>query len=62
MLLSKSHNCAVGNIPFSEKLATYVNNEQQRELKSFISEKLIWDREAIKKRKEKIINVIIENC
>ncbi len=62
MLLSKSHNCAVGNIPFPEKLDTYVHNEQQRELKSFISNEVILGREAIKKRKEKIINVIMENC
>ncbi len=32
LLLSKSHNCAVGNIPLARKLATYVHNEQQREV------------------------------
>lgn len=30
LLLSKSHNCGVGNIKFSEKRATYIHNAQQR--------------------------------
>ena len=60
LLLSKSHNCAVGNIPFAEKLRTYTHNEQQREIKTLAPDE-IWSKEIIKKRKEKIIDFIIEN-
>jgi hypothetical protein len=62
LLLSKSHNCAVGNIPFAEKLATYLHNEQQREVKGFVLDNGIWSKEIIQKRKDKIINVIMSNC
>ncbi len=62
LLLSKSHNCAVGNISLSRKLATYIHNEQQRELKEFIPVNEIWSKEIIQKRKNKIINVIMSNC
>jgi hypothetical protein len=62
LLLSKSHNCAVGNIPLVDKLNTYNHNEQQREVNGFIPEKGIWSRGIIQKRKDKIINVIMSNC
>ena len=62
LLLSKSHNCAVGNIPFAEKLATYIHNEQQREVKALVPENRIWSKEIIQKRKDKIINVIMNKC
>ncbi len=61
LLLSKSHNCAVGNIPFVEKLRTYVHNEQQREIKTFAPDE-VWTKEIIQKRKEKIINFIMKSC
>jgi hypothetical protein len=62
LLLSKSHNCAVGNIPLAQKLATYTHNEQQREVKELVPDCGIWSRETIQKRKDKIVNVIISNC
>jgi hypothetical protein len=62
LLLSKSHNCAVGNIPFAEKLATYLHNEQQRELKGLVPDNEIWSKEIIQKRKDKIVNVIMSIC
>ena len=62
LLLSKSHNCAVGNIPLSQKLATYTHNEQQREVKALIPDNGIWSKEIIQKRKDKIVNVIMSNC
>ena len=61
LLLSKSHNCAVGNIPFAEKLRTYVHNEQQREIKTLAPDE-VWTKEIIQKRKEKIIDFIMKNC
>lgn len=62
LLLSKSHNCAVGNIPLTKKLETYTHNEQQREVKILVPNNGIWSREIIQKRKEKIINAIMSNC
>jgi len=62
LLLSKSHNCAVGNIPFADKTATYTHNEQQREVQSLVSENGVWTKEIIQNRKEKIIRVIMDNC
>ena len=59
LLLSKSHNCAVGNIPFPQKWATYNHNEQQREVKNLVKQDGIWSKGIIKKRKHKIIGVII---
>jgi len=62
LLLSKSHNCAVGNIPFSQKLVTYTHNEQQREVHSLVPLDGIWTKEVIQKRKDKIIDVIMKKC
>ncbi|OKY25397.1 DUF262 domain-containing protein [Thalassotalea sp. PP2-459] len=62
LLLSKSHNCAVGNIPLNKKLETYIHNEQQREVKGLVPENGIWSRVIIQQRKDKIINVIMSNC
>ncbi|MCY9843452.1 DUF262 domain-containing protein [Vibrio caribbeanicus] len=62
LLLSKSHNCAVGNVPLTKKLETYIHNEQQREIKELVPDNGIWSREIIQKRKDKIINVIISSC
>ena len=60
LLLSKSHNCAVGNISLSRKLATYNHNEQQREVKKLGSDNGLWSKEIIRKRKDQIIDVIIK--
>ena len=38
LLLSKSHNCSVGNKPFSEKYKTYVYLAQQREIQKLVPE------------------------
>jgi len=62
LLLSKSHNCAVGNIPLSQKLATYTHNEQQREVKGLVPLNGIWSKEIIQQRKGKIIGVIMAIC
>ena len=62
LLLSGSHNCAVGNIPFGKKLVTYVHNEQQIEIKGLVSENAVWTRDVILARKNKIIKVIMGVC
>jgi hypothetical protein len=61
LLLSKSHNCAVGNIHFASKLDTYIHNEQQREVKTFVDNG-IWSKKSIGDRKNKIIDVIMSSC
>ncbi|MCE1000933.1 HNH endonuclease family protein [Pseudomonas sp. NMI1173_11] len=59
LLLSKPHNCAVGNIPFSEKLATYKHTFQQREIATFVSAGGLWDRDAIQVRHDKIVAALM---
>ena len=62
MLISGSHNSSIGNKPFKEKLKSYINNpllNQQAEIKDLISGNLenpFWDKTAIDKRREKILN------
>jgi Protein of unknown function DUF262/Protein of unknown function (DUF1524) len=60
LLLSKSHNCAVGNIPLNQKLDTYIHNKQQSEVKSLVPEGGIWSKEIIQKRKDKIVAVLMD--
>jgi hypothetical protein len=62
LLLSKSHNCSVGNKPFAEKRASYNHLEQQREIQKMTKDNPLWTKEHIHKRKEKIINVIMSKC
>jgi Protein of unknown function DUF262/Protein of unknown function (DUF1524) len=61
LLLSKSHNCSVGNVPFSEKHKTYTRLAQQREIQSLVPVDGIWSKEIIEKRKEKIVTFITAN-
>lgn len=60
LLLSKSHNCSVGNRPFAEKRASYNHLAQQREIQDMTPDG-IWDKEKIAFRKEKLINFILTN-
>lgn len=62
LLLSKSHNCAVGHIPFSKKWVTYVHNAQQREIQILATQNGIWGKTLIQHRKDKIIRFIMANC
>ena len=59
LLLSQSHNCAVGNVPLAKKLATYTHNEQQREVKGLVPTNGIWSKDLIQQRKDKITDAII---
>ena len=59
LLLSKSHNCSVGNKPFAVKNESYIHLYQQREIKEMTKDKPVWTREHIQRRKEKIIEVIM---
>ena len=61
LLLSKSHNCSVGNKPFLDKRNSYSHLAQQREIQQMTSESQTWTKENIQNRKEKIVNFITEN-
>lgn len=59
LLLSKSHNCAVGNISFSKKLESYTRTTQQREIAELCGDKPVWGKRAIDRRHEKIVDVLM---
>jgi len=61
LLLSKSHNCSVGNNPFADKRASYTHLEQQREIQEMTRENPTWTRDLIQKRKEKIVQYLMTN-
>ena len=44
LLLSKFHNCSVGNKPFQEKRDSYTHTAQQREIQDLSAEAKIWKR------------------
>lgn len=60
LLLSKSHNCSVGNKPFSDKRDSYTKSNQQREIAEMTKENLIWTRELIQKRNDKITEFLTD--
>ena len=62
LLISKSHNCSVGNKPFADKRASYKYSEQQREVQEMTKDNLNWTRNLIQERKEKIIKALMEKC
>lgn len=61
LLLSKSHNCSVGNKPFLDKYNSYKELAQQREIQEMAKENKTWTKELIQNRKEKITKFITEN-
>lgn len=60
LLISKSHNCSVGNKPFNEKRSSYNHLSQQREIQNMTLEAEIWNKEKISLRKDKIVKFILE--
>lgn len=61
LLISKSHNCSVGNKPFLDKYNSYKKLAQQREIQEMAKENKIWTKELIQNRKDKITKFITEN-
>ena len=60
LLLSKSHNAAIGNIPFRDKRVTYTYLEQQREIQELTeNHPNEWTLDNIKSRREKLIDFIV---
>ena len=61
LLVSKSHNCSIGNLPFSEKLKSYKKLNQHREIQDFLDESKKWDLKAIKRREETLFDFFLKN-
>lgn len=60
LLVSKRHNRAIGNHPFAVKWETYDYLEQQREIQKMVPKEGVWNKEAIRLRKDKIIRFILD--
>lgn len=62
LLIAGSHNASIGNEAFEKKLKSYENSPliQQREVKDFIVNAGMWDKEAIKKRCEKLEQFVLD--
>ncbi len=65
MLISQSHNSAIGNKPFVEKLQSYNDNpllRQQAQIKDFVEDENnpIWNSVAIDKRHKNMVEFAIE--
>jgi hypothetical protein len=60
LLISKSHNCSIGNIPFIEKHNSYSHSFQQREIQQLSKVEKKWTQELISIRQDKIITFVIE--
>lgn len=59
LLLSKSHNCSASNNTLADKLKDYTQLKQQLEVVDMVGDSNIWDKEKILKRKNKIIDFIM---
>lgn len=63
VLISKSHNCSIGNEPFVEKLASYKEQgllRQLTEISSFVIKENQWDKDAIGKRLAELEKFVLE--
>jgi len=60
LLVSKSHNCSIGNHAFHEKRRSYTYLAQQREVQDMTKENEVWDKDRIGRRKAKIVQFILD--
>ena len=61
LLISKSHNCSIGNTSFADKFETYTYLLQQIQVQDLSRATMIWGKEYILKRKEDIIQFIMDS-
>ena len=59
LLISKSHNCSIGNSAFAKKRQSYSHLAQQREVQNMTVDDIKWTEEKIRERKKKIIEEIL---
>ena len=62
MLIAGAHNISIGNKPFETKLKSYEISPlaQHREIKSFVVNKGIWDKDPIDARHEALEKFVLE--
>ena len=66
LILPKSHNCKIGNIPFANKHETYTHSAQQLEVREMsrirqaVVGRLVWDKTCIERRRNKIVEVLMK--
>ena len=65
MLISQSHNSAIGNKPFADKLQSYKDNpllRQQAQIKEFVKDESnpVWDSKAIDSRHQKMVEYALD--
>jgi len=60
LLISKSHNCSIGNKPFKEKRATYKHLWHHREVSDMTAKSQKWSKRAITERQKKITEFILK--
>jgi hypothetical protein len=60
LLISKSHNCSIGNRPFLEKRTSYTYLAQQREIQDLTKDEVIWNKEKIDNRHKKLVDFILQ--
>lgn len=60
LLLSAHHNISIGNVPFEQKRASYNQLHQQQEVRDMTEMDKCWDKEKISKRKEKIVQFLLD--
>ncbi|WP_316820833.1 DUF262 domain-containing protein [Pedobacter gandavensis] len=61
LLISKKHNCSIGNIPYPQKYTTYTYLKQQTEVQETSAKNMEWTKDNILSRKNKITTYIMEN-
>ena len=66
LILPKSHNCKIGNIPFANKHETYTHSAQQLEVREMSRIRqaevgqLVWDKTCIERRRNKIVEALMK--
>ena len=62
LLIAGSHNASIGNEPFNKKLESYETSPlaQHREVKNFVVNKGMWDKDAIDKRHAGLEKFVLE--
>ena len=62
LLIAGSHNASIGNEPFNKKLESYETSPlaQHREVKNFVVNKGMWDKDAIDKRHAELEKFVLE--
>jgi uncharacterized protein with ParB-like and HNH nuclease domain len=59
LLISKSHNCSIGNVPFEEKRKSYNCLKQQEEIQEMTKDNILWDKNKIAQRHEILLYFVL---